>query len=144
MHAYPLGQIAISLKEIAASLKALTDLYIGDQTQKAAVREKFARRKYNNPSSREVATYAKRALIEVGVPMRAIPLYDLLVEKGLVITSIDPVKLMSTSLTREGEIICQVPNRGYWVTGMDVPPLEGEELAAFEKKYQRALKRKRA
>ena len=72
------------------------------------------------------------------------PLNSVKDEKGLVITSIDPVKLMSTSLTREGEIICQVPNRGYWVTGMDVPPLEGEELAAFEKKYQRALKRKRA
>lgn len=97
--------LVLAVKRLEKHLGVLTEILVAKQAP--------VRRKYNNPTSREVAFLAKKVLTENGAPMRVQALYHRMQDHGLVLTSSSPVKLLGTMLWRERGII-ERSSVGYW------------------------------
>lgn len=79
----------------------------------------FTRR---NPSRKDVADLALRAIEEKGRPMKRRELFEAVTKAGLDIVGKDPLVVFSTMLWREQEQIVRLDRFGYWPAGKPFPP----------------------
>jgi hypothetical protein len=113
-----LDDIAVSESESETLFEVLTKMerhlsVIADYVSQPVAK---STRKYDNPSTFEIATIVKRIISEHGVAMSASEVYEALLSKGVILQGKDPMKIMVTALWRRRDLVVRLDNRqGYWV-----------------------------
>lgn len=89
---------------------------------KTATSEPVNKKVTGNSRKEDVAAAAREVILERGAPIMRDELFDLLMERGLVIQGKNPQMVLSTMLWRMREQIARVKGGGYWPA--DIPNAE--------------------
>jgi hypothetical protein len=105
---------AHSLPEATETLQPVNPVEMSRTSQEAS-----QKRVSDNPKPEVVIPTVRQILIESGRPMSRSELHEALMQKGLEVRGVDPVKTLGTMLWRARDEIQAIKGEGYWP--IDVP-----------------------
>ena len=110
------------MSEVIIDLLSRIEQHLSVLVSNIPVKKKPHIRKYNNPSSHDIALQAMICLIEHGKPLTSKHLFRALEQAGMKLTGADPVQVMVTALWREQATIRRLGRHvGYWPTNTPLP-----------------------